>query len=216
MLRISDIPVVSLDLETGGLVPGKHTPLAIGAVFVPGSGPLDKIDGYKATKENSFYVQLEWDTVVVDPAAMRINRLDIANPPGPEMYGQEIANRSLPAKEGLSAFWDWLASTQTTNTHVHAMGMNVGSFDLPMLRSIWQGPWPFHYRSIDLNSLFFVLSQLQNKPFDAIKQEITEIAWANSEFSSDMKHHALADAWSNVYMWKECLRRFKDGYEELL
>jgi hypothetical protein len=216
MLRISDIPVISLDLETGGLVPGKHTPLSIGAVMVPGSGPLDKVDGYKITKENSFYVQLEWDTVVIDPSAMRINRLNIVDPPGPEMYGQEVASRSLPAKEGVLEFFNWLASAQTTSRYVHALGMNVGSFDLPMLRSIWNGPWPFHYRSIDLNSLFFALSQIQNKPFDAIKQEITQIAWDNNEFSQEMEHYALADAWFNVYAWKECLRRFGDGYEELL
>ncbi len=86
--------------------------------------------------------------------------------------------------------------------------MNVGAFDLPMLLSVWQGPWPFHYRSIDLNSLFFALSQIQNKPFDAIKQEITRIAWENSRFHSSQSHHALIDAWFNVFAWKECLRRF--------
>ncbi len=199
MLRISNTPIVSLDLETGGLIPGKHTPLAIGAVMVP-SGD----ETYEINDQNSFYIQFEWDTVVVDPQALRINRLNIANPPGST---GAIANRSLPANEGLGLFHEWLGRQQLT-TSVHALGMNVGSFDLPMLRSVYSLPWPFHYRSIDLNSLFFALSQVQNKPFDAIKQEITKIAWEKSQFSKEMEHNALVDAWFNVYAWEECVRRF--------
>lgn len=212
MLKTSDVSIVSLDLETGGLQPGKHTPLSIGAVVVSNIGDLsDGTSGDKptTTDKNSFYIQLEWDTVVVDPKALRINGLDIADPPGPDGV---ISNRSLPASQGLSLFCEWISSYCTGS--VHALGVNVGSFDLQMLRSIWDygllRRWPFHYRSIDLNSLFFALSKIQNKPFDTIKREITEIAWDKSEFSVEMAHNALADAWSNVYMWKECLRRF-DG-----
>jgi len=215
MLRISGLPVISIDLETGGLIPGKHTPLAIGAVVVPGSGPLDKIEGYKVTEENSFYIQLEWDTMIIDPRALRVNRLDIVDPPGSD---GGMADRSLPAFEGINLFEKWL--NQHCETSIHALGMNVGSFDLLMLKSIWDygmvRQWPFHYRSIDLNSLVFALSQIQNKPFETIKREITKIAWDNGIFPAEMEHHALADAWSNIYIWKECLRRFKDGYEELL
>lgn len=31
----------------------------------------------------------------------------------------------------------------------------------------------------------------------------------------DMKHHALGDAWSNVYMWEECIKRFSGDCEVL-
>ncbi|GAF95096.1 unnamed protein product, partial [marine sediment metagenome] len=51
MLQISDIPIISLDLETGGLVPGIHTPLSIGAVVVSGD------NNPEITDKNSFYVQ---------------------------------------------------------------------------------------------------------------------------------------------------------------
>lgn len=207
MSKISDLPIVSLDLETGGLIPGQHTPLSIGAVIVPGGdGSVTHNLPYKVTENNSFYIQLEWDNLVVSPEALRINQLDIANPPGPGEMDGTRTNRSLPAQEGLQLFLEWL--TQYSTIPVHALGVNVGSFDLAMLRSVWQGPWPFHYRSIDLNSVFFALSQVQNKPYDAIKSEITQLAWDRSEFPLDMKHHALADAWSNIYIWKECLRRF--------
>lgn len=211
MLKISDVSIISLDLETGGLTPGKHTPLSIGAVIVSG-GTIE--DTHKVTDKNSFYVQLEWDTIVVDPKALRINGLDIANPPGSDGV---MSNRSLPASEGLNLFYEWISSYCIGP--VYALGVNVGSFDLQMLRSIWDHglsrKWPFHYRSIDLNSLFFALSQKQNKPFDTIKREITQIAWDKSEFSVEMAHHALADAWSNMYMWEECLKRF-DGDCEIL
>ena len=207
MLIIDDRPVISLDLETGGLEPGKHTVLSIGAAIVPGFGFCrHKNESYAVTKNNSFYCQLEWDTVTVDPRAMRINRLDIAHPPGKDGV---MADFSLPAHEGINLFHKWLANHESSLIYV--MGMNVGSFDLPMLKSIWNygstRKWPFHYRSIDLNSLFFALSQIQNKPFEIIKKEITEAAWEQSSFSKDMEHNALADAWSNVYVWEECLRR---------
>jgi len=201
-LRISNLPVVSLDLETGGLIPGKHTPLSIGAVWMNCSHDA-------VTDKNSFYIQLEWDTVVVTPQALRINKLDIANPPGPQGV---MTNRSCPAMEGIQQFQDWLIKHSTNK--IYALGINVGAFDLAMLSSVWRGNWPFHYRSIDLNSLFFALSQVQNKPFNVIKKEITEIAWKRSDFPG-MKHNALADAWSNVYVWEECLRRFCGDCEVL-
>ena len=200
MAKISDISIISLDLETGGLTLGKHTPLSIGAVVL-------RQGDHSVTEENSFYTQLEWDTVVVDPKALRINKLDIANPPGDV---NDIFRRSLPVADGLNLFREWLAKQSVEP--IYALGMNVGSFDLPMLLSVWQGPWPFHYRSIDLNSLFFALSQIQNKPFDAVKQEITKIAWDNSIFHPSQSHHALIDAWSNIYVWEECLKRFNGDY----
>lgn len=203
MLKVCDVPVISLDLETGGLVPGKHTPLAIGAVVIPSIDHLLHTDTHKVTDANSFYVQLEWDTIVVDPMALRINSLNIANPPGPN---GTIENRSFPATTGLGMFSDWLAQHGSS---LHALGMNVGSFDIPMLKSIWKNSrWPFHYRSFDLNTLFFALSHVQTKPFKAIKEEITKIAWEKSPFPKKLEHNALADAWSNLYVWEECLRRF--------
>lgn len=209
MSKICDIPVISLDLETGGLIPGKHTPLAIGAVVFPG-GDLPAVP-----EMVSYYVQLEWDTVVVDPIALRINKLDIVNPPGER---DTFNNTSKPAVDAICEFHSWL-SKHVGVDGIYAMGLNVGSFDLPMLKSIWNigmnRPWPFHYRSIDLNSLFFALSQIQNKPFDIVKQEITKIAWGNNERFTGMEHHALADAWFNIHVWRECLKRLNGDCEVL-
>lgn len=224
MSRLSDVPIISLDLETGGLIPGKHSVLSIGAVVVPIKqliGGKDEI--YEITDKNSFYAQLEWDTVTVDPRALQINKLDIANPPG---RNGPISNNSLPASEGIHCFFEWLNRIQKGYgmpvSQLHALGVNVGSFDLPMLRPIWNygwnRDWPFHYRSIDLNSLFFALSNIQNKPFGDIKQDITKIAWdkvRNELAVPQGMHHALADAWSNVYVWEECLRRFGGDCEVL-
>ncbi len=201
-LRISSLPIISVDLETGGLTPGKHTPLSIGAVRL-------NADHSEINESNSFYVQLEWDAMVVTPQAMRVNGLNIGNPPGKD---GDFDNKSLPAIEGVRNFVSWLGKPP-----IYAMGANVGSFDLQMLKAIWNkdlfGQWPFHYRSIDLNSLFFALSDIQNIPFNVIKEEITKKAWSDVKelYPSVVEHHALYDAWSNIFAWKECMRRF-DGH----
>lgn len=209
MCRVGNLPIISLDLETGGLIPGKHTVLAIGAVVVPIRDGVDGEKPFELTDSNCFYAQLEWDTITVDPQAMRINRLDIVNPPGPNGVW---SNCSFPAVIGIRLFREWLNKHSTTP--IHALGANVGSFDLQMLKSILDCDsmerWPFHYRSIDLNSLFFALSQIQNRTFRTVKTEITRIAWEKSEFPSDMLHNALADALSNIYVWEECLKQFGD------
>lgn len=191
--------IISLDLETTGVIPGKHVPISIGAVKMD-----TDLDRHVST--NSFYVQLEWDSLVVDPQAMRINRLDIANPPG--RYGA-FDKKSLPADEGLDAFVQWLGNTDK----IIALGKNVGSFDLPMLKSVWQchrnRSWPFSYRSIDLNTLFFALSELLNRQLDDVKNAITRRAWSKVGYANNLhglgKHHALGDAWWNVFAWQNCL-----------
>jgi len=194
--------ILSLDLETTGLIPGKHVPISIGAV------KLDEHNEYRSS-ENSFYVQLEWDSLIVDPKAMKINGLDIANPPG---CGPFDCN-SLPADEALYKFKEWLG----TDSFV-AMGKNVGSFDLPMLRAVWEPrmkcSWPFGYRSIELNTLFFTLSELLNRQFDDVKNEITRRAWCKvgcfENLGNLITHHALGDAWWNVFAWQNCLEWLRE------
>ncbi len=207
VLKISDLPIVSINLETAGQTPGRHVPLSIGAVI-----PGECGDIHEVTEDNSFYIQLEWEGVFVDPIALKVNGLDIVHPPGP---GGDFTNRSLPALEGLKFFHEWLCSrfgaTANDDALIHALGMNVAQFDIPMLRPIWQVKWPFSRRSIDLNTLFFALSNIENRPFDAIKTAITKLAWERNKFDVDMKHHALADAWSNLYVWEECIKRLGGG-----
>lgn len=213
MPGINLLNIIALDLETAGLIPGKHVPLSIGAVKV-------NSDHTDINERNSFYAQLEWDSFTVDPNALRVNGLDIVNPPG---RGQLFYKRSLPALEGIHAFSTWLG--EPSGIPILALGKNVGSFDLPMLKSVWNvglnRSWPFHYRSIDLNTLFVALSQITNRPLDAIKDTITARAWAamvgqkvlldGEQYTlAHNKHHALSDAWWNVYAWQECLRCFHD------
>lgn len=189
--------IVSLDLETTGIIPGKHVPISIGAVKLDAD-----LDGRVSI--NSFYVQLEWDSLVVDPEAMKINGLNIANPPGCGSFD----NNSSRADDALSAFSEWLGDEP-----VVAMGKNVGSFDLPMLRAVWdhgmERSWPFGYRVIDLNTIFFTISALTDLTFDVVKNRIVHSAWKQTReqhsFARDVDHHALGDAWWNVYAWNDCL-----------
>ena len=185
--------IISLDLETTGIIPGKHVPISIGAV---------KLDADRGghVSVNSFYMQLEWDSLVVDPEAMKINGLNIANPPG---CGPFDCN-SAPAAEVLWEFSKWIG-----NEPVVAMGKNVGSFDLPMLKAVWDRSWPFGYRAIDINTMLFTISALTDLSFDTVKHRIVHSAWQKTReqhsFARDVSHHALADAWWNVYAWNDCL-----------
>ncbi len=211
MNPISFKRIISLDIETTGLEVGKHVPISIGAVKTG-------IGGDSINSENSFYVQLEWDSLVVDPKAMQINKLDIVDPPRRDGVFNDkkfLLEGSMPADQGIHAFAEWLGGPED-DFPMFAMGKNVGPFDLLMLRSVWNlginREWPFHYRSIDLNSLFFALSEINNYTFDSIKERINNTAWCDvhrlferSSMGEGCPHHALSDAWWNVYAWEECL-----------
>lgn len=194
--------IISLDLETTGIIPGKHVPISIGAVKLDAD-----LGGHVSV--NSFYVQLEWDSLVVDPEAMKINCLNIASPPGRD---GAFDKKSLPAAEAIHEFNNWLGSDSFV-----AMGKNVGSFDLPMLRAVWdygtKRSWPFGYRSIDINTIFFTISALTGLSFEVVKNRIVHSAWRKTReqhsFVRDVDHHALGDAWWNVNAWQNCLEWLK-------
>lgn len=191
--------IVSLDLETSGIEPGKHQTIAIGAVKID-------VDGRSINDANSFYAQLEWDSLCVSPAAMRINKLNIVDPPG---RNAPFVERSLPAQEAMDEFSKWLGESK-----IIALGKNVGSFDLPMLKACWgdksSRPWPFSYRSIDLNSLFFTQAQITGRLFEDVRKEVTDRAWdaVDKKHAFKKEHHALADAIWNVFAWNECFKFF--------
>ncbi len=202
--------IISIDIETTGLEIGKHKPIAIGAVNL--------------TTRESFYLQLEWDNVIIDPKAMRINKLDIINPPGDNTC-TPLYNRSLPSDKALllldNKLREWAVRDNNENVtlpyrnKIISLGKNVSSFDLLMLKSIWRWEWPFHYRSIDINSLMFVIAETHNKDFEEIQKQIKEIAWDKFKKEQSLlakeigEHHALADAWWNIYAWEKCIEILK-------
>jgi hypothetical protein len=214
---MNEINIVSLDLETSGLDVGFHVPLSIGAV------KLDLLsNGYNS--ENSFYVQLEWDSAQIDPKALKVNKLDIVNPPG--KTGMLHCN-SLPSAEGIEAFKTWLNNTpRPYDEKIVALGKNVGSFDLPMLRSVWNHgwnrDWPFHYRSIDINTLLFTVCEITGSSFVDISRAVSERAWGlqrrlfeDVQITHMPPHHALADAWWNVFARRECMVYFGHKLQEI-
>lgn len=218
MPKINFKRIIALDLETTGLDVGKHVPISIGAV------KIDR-DHSQIEADNSFYVQLEWDSIVVDPKALRVNKLDIVDPPSRDgLFNDKkfLLEGSMPADQGIHAFSEWLGESDDLPTF--AMGKNVGSFDLLMLKSVWSlgliREWPFHYRSIDLNTLFMVISEITNYQFDEVKERISNQAWAkthhlfeNTFGKQASPHHALSDAWWNVFAWEACIESIKDPGE---
>ncbi len=195
--------IISLDLETTGIIPGKHVPISIGAVKLDAD-----LNGHVSI--NSFYVQLEWDSLVVDPAAMKINCLNIADPPGKD---GPFDSRSLPAADAIHEFNEWIGSDSCV-----VLGKNVGSFDLPMLKAVWNCglkiSWPFGYRAIDINTILFTISALTALSFDDVKHRIIHSAWRKTQeqhsFARNVNHHALADAWWNVHAWQDCLEWIRE------
>lgn len=198
--------LISLDLETAGLIPGKHHVLSIGAVDLK-------------TRED-YYVQLLWDEILVSRKAMEINKIDLCKEKteGPKW------ERALPAADAIKDFATWM-TTLNTEDDTRALGQNVGSFDLPMLKATWKSLpntptfFPFSYRSVDLNTLVVFGCEKGGfgdgaQPSD-IKKGIEDGGWdrfrqtdlykqMRNYYGSEsffLKHHALCDVWWNVHVW---------------
>ncbi len=187
---MDEIRLISLDLETSGLIPGTHVPLSIGAV--------DLLSG------EDFYVEFDWPELIVTPDALRINKFDLSK-------DGSHPNRVRPS-QAIGLFHTWLRPKKETHK-LWAMGMNVGSFDLPMLEPVYMTipetryTWPFEYRSMGLNSTMMYLSRPEGFwSFRKLMFRYAE-AWLE-EFKPEIyklpQHHALRDAWMNVSVLAEC------------
>ena len=179
------IRLISLDIETTGLDPAKHVPLSIGAV--------DLASG------RDYFVGLEWDELIVDTVAMRINRIDITrsdrDAEDKRPFGGSRPGRTLPAEDAIDEFGLWLNEVRRygSDAEIRALGKNPGSFDLPMLRPTWERFWkrtnlfpgfPFSHRCVDLNSVFVTIAGARGEDANAVRAAVTEMAWTDLEKES--------------------------------
>lgn len=185
---INKMNIISLDIETTGLDPDKHNVISIGAV--------NSID------DDEFYREIYYKDLCVSADTQAFLKIDF----------NKIKNvqRSEPYI-AICDFNTWLIR-QYNYKSVIVMGLNVGSFDLQFIKKLSQSvnsPGTmelFDYRSLDLNSVMMYMSQFSKLYFTDFKKEKT--AQAINVFKS-MKpeiyklgaHHALFDAWFNVYLW---------------
>jgi len=209
------VRLISLDLETSGLDPTRHRPLAIGAVDIEA--------------DVDYYVGLEWDELAVSTQAMRVNRIDLAASNRATMgwHLHRDTSRTLPAAEAIIEFGQWLAERREADEEIRALGKNPGSFDLPLLRPTWDELWehhaifngfPFSHRCVDLNSAFAVIACAKGLDIGEVRAGIAEGAWRDFQSSETLgelfreldgsggaEHHALGDAWWNAFAWRRCL-----------
>ena len=156
----------SIDVETSGLDPNKHSILSIGIVNLQ-------------TKKD-FYQQIRHAELLVEPGALEVNKLDLTL--GRQLVLYEIIDVIQPGDDN------------------RILGVNP-QFDLSFLNKTGLGNY-FSYRVIDLNSIFAFLGEGIRELITAAAKDL--LYEQKPEIYALGKHHALYDAWWNVYAYEEC------------
>ena len=188
--------IVGLDIETTGLDPDKHQILSIGACTI----------GENGDPKDIFYRKIEHNDYLISPQAMRVNGIDIRL-----WFGKDMVTT-------ISNFSEWLISQYGSTEPIHALGYNVGSFDVQFLKRQYRDLYPFHYRSIDLNSCLMLLG-IEKVSIDN-EGILNAFLEKNVEFNDKLSkiigykpclHNAACDAVVNALVWKMLLEKAKKG-----
>lgn len=182
--------IISLDIETTGLDYNKHNVVSIGAV--------NSID------DDEFYREIYYKDLFVSCETRVFSKIDFSKIKNVQRSEPYIA---------ICDFNTWLVE-QFNYKPITAMGLNVGSFDIQFIKAISTSfgspdtiPRLFSYRSLDLNSVMMYLSQSSKLSFvdfkaDRSKQAMNLFEANRSETYKLGQHHALFDAWFNIYLWE--------------
>jgi oligoribonuclease (3'-5' exoribonuclease) len=165
-------PYIAIDIETTGLDPDTCQVLEIGAVLNdPDKGLLDC---------PTFRACVKHEVIKGTPRALQMNARLI----------EEIANGGGEwPSNACGRFQKWLLQhLPPGDNSLHALGLNVGTFDLPFLNNIDTWPsWLFHYRSLDINSMYAEPNGMQST--EALQSRLAD------DFKIPGKlHEALYDA----------------------
>lgn len=174
-----------LDIETSGVDPTKHSILSIGIVI--------SIDGF----ENylSFYEEIKYDELLISPDAIEVNNIE---------FKSQKDRISLEKADNKA--YDFVKRYYSKNDKAMAIGLNVGEFDLlfinkymPKLTSL------IDRRSVNLNSLIYLLADINSIDFMALKENLSEKAaiTVNNLGLGLKKHHALYDALFHMSLYLE-------------
>ena len=173
---MNDFQIISLDIEASNSDPSTGEILS-----------LAMVDEHMT---NTFYKEVFHEELFLSVEAMRINKLDL--------FGLRLD--SLPEAEVEAQAIKWLRPFDNPK----ALGLNVGSFDLVYIKTHMPRLFNrFGYRVIDLNSLFGLMTTLSNSSFANYKADLLFKAanYVRETYKLE-PHHALGDAYSNLY----CLR----------
>lgn len=172
-----------LDIETSGTDSTKHSILSVGMVV-----SINGLEDYQ-----SFYREIKYDELLIVPDSIKINKFDFIN--------QENRTHILQADKEAVAF---IKKYYPIDKKPMPIGLNVGSFDLqfinkqmPLLSKV------LNRRSVDLNSLMYMLAHKHSKDFLELKQELSDEAnkrTVNLGLGIE-KHNALFDAMFNLNLY---------------
>lgn len=172
-----------LDLETSGTNPEKHSILSIGIVA------LQNEDEPPST----FYEEIKYEELIIAPDAIAINEFDFKNQDG----------RITLEKADNKAF-DFVKKYYSKHKKAMAIGLNIGEFDLlfinrymPKLASL------LDRRSVNINSLIYLLADINSTDFITLKQDLSEkaVIQVDKLAMGSKKHNALYDAFYHMSLY---------------
>lgn len=172
-----------LDLETSGTNPEKHSILSIGIVV------LQNEDENPST----FYEEIKYDELIIAPDAIAINEFDFKNQDG---------RISLEKADNMA--FDFVKKNYSKKNTAMAIGLNIGEFDLlfinkymPRLASL------LDRRSVNLNSLIYLLADINSIDFITLKQDLSEkaVIQVDKLAMGSKKHNALYDAFYHMALY---------------
>lgn len=172
-----------LDIETSGTDYSRHSILSIGIVIT-----INEFENYQ-----SFYEEIRYDDLIISPDAIAINEFEFKNQNG---------RISLEKVDNMA--FDFVKKYYSKNNKAQAIGLNIGEFDLlfinkymPKLSSL------LDRRSVNINSLIYLLADINYIDFISLKQDLSEkaIIHANQLAPDLKKHNALYDAFYHVALY---------------
>lgn len=172
-----------LDLETSGVEPSKHSILSIGMVIAD--------NGLENCQ--TFYEEIRYDELVITPEAIAINN-----------FGFQSQTGRVPLETVDTKAFDFVRKNFTKNVKPMVIGLNVGEFDLlfinrhmPKLASLLER------RSVNLNSLIYLLADIKSLDFLKLKESLSDEATilVNQLKLGVKKHNALYDAFFHLSLY---------------
>lgn len=172
-----------LDIETSGTNPEKHSVLSIGIVILQNED----------NTPSSFYEEINYDELIIAPDSIAINEFDFKNQDG-----------RIPLEKADSKAFDFVKKHYSKRNTAMAIGLNIGEFDLlfinkymPRLASL------LDRRSVNLNSLIYLLADINSIDFITLKQDLSEkaVIQVDKLAMGSKKHNALYDAFYHMALY---------------
>lgn len=158
---------ISVDVETAGPYPAEYSLLSIGACTL-------------LKPRSTFYVELQPITQAVDPGALAISGLDLA----------QLAKIGLPPVEAMTRFESWLKNTLPEGSRPVFLAFNA-PFDWMFVSDYFYrflDRQPFGHAALDMKAFFMGMS--------GVSWPETSMKFVSQRYLNDrhLTHNALEDA----------------------